>query len=531
MALWLREVKLNLSEPESRLPEICAAQLGLEAARLIDFRIVRRAVDARRKSNILRVYTVEFKLADEQHFLLDQQHNPHLARAPESARLSPVRLGQPHRSLVVGMGPCGLFAAKRLAEAGAQVTLIERGPAVEQRVRQVEHFWQTGELNENGNVQFGEGGAGTFSDGKLTTRINHPHLRHILESFVAFGAPPDILIDSRPHIGTDRLREVLINFRRALQELAVDMRFETCLTDLQVHQGRLVGGILDGRDVMPCQSLVLAPGHSARATYRMLEAAGVQLESKDFAMGLRVEHPAELINRIQYGRQTSTDLPTADYALRCQDPLLERGVYSFCMCPGGEVINASSEADGLVVNGMSRAARQGKWSNSAIVVAVSPVDWNNQRGPLGGMYFQQHWERKAFLAGGGRFYAPAQNLMAFMQQGRGRLSSSCRPGIVEAELDQILPAPVVVGLRRALPQFDRKMHGFLTSEAVLIGVETRTSAPLRILRDACGESRSHAGLFPAGEGAGYAGGIMSSALDGIKVADQIIQKISDGSFQ
>jgi len=529
MALWLREVKLNLSVDESLLSEVCASLLGIDAVLLIDFKVIRRAIDARRKSSIFRVYTVEFKLVDEQQLLHDQQHNKHLTKAPKLEKSVPDQIRSPHRALVVGMGPCGLFAAKRLAEAGAQVTLIESGRPVEKRVRDVERFWLTGKLDESSNVQFGEGGAGTFSDGKLTTRINHPRLRHILESFVAFGAPESILVDAKPHIGTDRLREVLIRFRRALLDLGVDLRFETCLTGFEVHQGRVVGGVIDGKDVLSCQSLILAPGHSSRATYRMLEECGVSLESKSFAMGLRIEHPTELINQIQYGRQPSVLLPTADYALRYNDPIVGRGVYSFCMCPGGEVVNASSEQEGLVVNGMSRAARSGERSNSAIVVAVHPADWDESRGPLAGMFYQQHWEQKAFQAGGGYFYAPAQNLMAFLHKGGGGLHSSCRPGVVEAELDRILPAQVVSGLRRALPQFDRKMRGFLSNEAVLVGVETRTSAPLRILRDACGESPSHAGLFPAGEGAGYAGGIMSSALDGINIADQVIKawRLSD----
>ena len=529
MALWLHDVKLDLTEDESRLPEVCADLLGMDSNQLLDFKIVRRALDARRKSRIVRVYTVEFRVDDEPQLLHDQQGNSHLAQAPAPVKTAPVRLRMPHRVLVVGMGPCGLFAARRLATAGAQVTLIERGSPVERRVRHVDHFWQTGQLDENSNVQFGEGGAGTFSDGKLTTRINHPLLRHILESFVAFGAPESLLVDARPHIGTDRLREIMIRFRRGLQALGVDLRFETCLSALQLHRGRVVGGLCSSGEVLPCESLVLAPGHSARDTYRMLDELGVCLEPKGFAMGVRVEHPAELINQIQYGRQPAPVLPTADYALRYHDPEIDRGVYSFCMCPGGEVINASSERDGLVINGMSRAARSGDRSNSALVVAVSPNDWQPRGGALAGMLFQQRWERKAFQAAGRRFLAPAQNLMAFLQVGSGGLTSSCRPGVIEAELDQVLPAQVVSGLRRALPQFDRKMRGFISNEAVLIGVETRTSAPLRITRDAGGESRSHAGLFPAGEGAGYAGGIMSSALDGINIADQIIRKVSDGS--
>lgn len=530
MALWLREVKLDLTEEESALPGVCADLLGLDPEQFLNFRILRRAIDARSKSRIRRIYTVEFCLADETRLLCEHEHNAHLRPAPDPVEVPSGRVCGAHKVLIVGMGPCGLFAAKRLAEAGARVTLIEQGRPVEKRVGDVERFWTTGELDTRSNVQFGEGGAGTFSDGKLTTRINHPRLQSILESFVEFGAPPDILVDARPHVGTDRLREVLIRFRRRLEQLGVDLRFETCLTGLEVSRGQIVAGQVNRTESLACHSLLLAPGHSSRTTYRMLQACGVGLEAKSFAIGLRVEHPAELINRAQYGSQPHARLPSADYALRFTDPYTGRGVYSFCMCPGGEVVNASSEEGGLVVNGMSRSARAGDRSNSALVVAVHPGDWDPTAGPLGGMDYQQYWERQAWQAVGGRYNAPAQNLMAFMGKEGGPVSSSCRPTVVEARLDRLLPEVVVSGLRNALLKFDRQIRGFLTSEAVLVGVETRTSAPLRIVRGENGESLTHGGLFPAGEGAGYAGGIMSSALDGLSAAERIIQKTHDRSI-
>lgn len=519
MALLLRDLNLNVSANEELLPLEVARQLGVEVELLKNFRIVRRSIDARKKSRIRKIYTVEFSFADEAS-LLQKCSNARLEKSPGAPELMLPKVKADHHALVVGTGPAGLFAAKRLVESGVRVTLVDRGRSLEKRVKDVENFWKSGQFDPVSNVQFGEGGAGTFSDGKLTTRLNHPQRLSVLEALVACGAPEDILIEARPHVGTDRLRKVVVNFRNHLISLGVDVRFETCLTDIEIHQGRVVAGVFNGRDLIPCDSLVLAPGHSARDTYHMLDRNSVQLDAKGFAVGVRVEHPAELINQIQYG-DFANQLPAADYALRYNDVDAGRGVYSFCMCPGGEVINAASEADGLVVNGMSRMARTGKYSNSALVVTVTPEDWGKTT--LGGMHFQQQWERRAFAAAGAGFMAPAQNMMAFAGQGNGAVTSSCRPGVVETELREVLPDFVYHGLRNALPHFNRKMKGFMTSEAVLIGVETRTSAPLRITRNELGESVSHSGLFPAGEGAGYAGGIVSAALDGLRAADQVVQ--------
>jgi len=525
MALWLRDLKLEADADEALLVTKAAALLGLKPAALQGFRVIRRALDARRKGAAQWVYTVEFRVADEGALLQQQADNPALQQAPAAPELLLPRLQGDHRILVVGMGPAGLFAAKWLAEAGARVTLVERGRALAARIQDVERFWAEGRLDPVSNVQFGEGGAGTFSDGKLTTRVNHVWIRHILETLVEFGAQPEILVEARPHIGTDRLRKVLVRFRQHLESLGSELRFESRLTDLEFDgQGRVVAGIINDSERLPCDGLVLAPGHSARDTYRMLAAHAVALEPKGFAMGVRVEHPAELINRMQYGNGYSRSLPTADYGLRYNDKGTGRGTYSFCMCPGGEVINAASEPGGLVVNGMSHAARSADRSNSALVVTVNPADWP-EPGPLGGMLYQEHWERLAYAAGGGDFHAPAQNLLDFAGRGRGPVNSSCRPSVVAAELSRVLPPFVVAGIRAALPQFERQMRGFVTADAVLIGVETRTSAPVRILRDDRGESISHPGLFPTGEGAGYAGGIMSSALDGLRIADQILQRL------
>lgn len=526
MALWLRDIPLEWGESEALLPVRIARLLGVAPQEVSQVRVLRRAIDARRKPHLRRVYTVEFSVSGEARLLQRHAANPHLQAATPAESL-PVRcLAAPYRVLVVGMGPAGLFAAHRLAQCGARVTLIERGRPVAERVRDVERFWSLGELDPESNVQFGEGGAGTFSDGKLSTRLNHPWLRQVLATLVAFGAPEEILIEARPHIGTDRLRLLLTRFRAGLQQLGVEIRYQARLTDLEVGDGRITAGIVNEREHLACEALVLAPGHSARDTYRMLAERGVALEPKSFAVGVRVEHPRELIDRIQYGAKRPHDVPAADYVLRYNDPDTGRGVYSFCMCPGGEVINAASSPGEVVVNGMSRAARSAPWSNSALVVTVQPGDWPDG-GVLGGMAWQQELERRAFAVSGS-YRAPAQNLLAFAGLGSGPLQSSCRPEVVETDLDALLPVAVSSGIRRALPHFDRQLRGFLSREAVLVGVETRTSAPLRIVRDGNGESVSHPGLYPAGEGAGYAGGIMSAALDGLRTAEQIVQQVEEG---
>jgi len=521
MPLLLRDIPLDISTDEDTLRAEVARLIGIEAVRIKDLKVVRRSIDARKKSRIRRIYTVEFSCDDESGLLKEAT-----CKGLEDAKAIPAvilpRVKKKHHVLVVGMGPAGLFAAKSLVESGVQVTLVDRGRPIEQRIQDVEKFWSLGSLDPVSNVQFGEGGAGTFSDGKLTTRLKHPGRQAVLASLVEFGAPEEILVEARPHVGTDRLRKVVIRFRKYLISKGVDVRFESCLTGFDMQRNKVTGGVFDESHLVRCDALILAPGHSARDTYTMLDRSGVLLEPKGFAIGVRAEHPASLINSIQYGR-FANQLPAADYALRYNEDDTGRGVYSFCMCPGGEVINAASEQDGLVVNGMSRTSRSGKYSNSALVVSVRPEDWGGTK--LGGMHFQQHWERRAFSLAGKNFLAPAQNLMSFCGLGNGSVTCSCRPGAVEAELREVLPDFVYHGLKRALPYFDRKMRGFVTGEAVLIGVETRTSAPLRITRDESGASVSHVGLYPAGEGAGYAGGIMSAALDGLRSAGMVIQSI------
>lgn len=530
MTLRLRDIALDLDQEETQLPRHVERQLQLPVGAVQRLEIVRRAIDARRKRAVQRIYTVRFTVADEEALL--RRHGTAGRLERESAPVPPPLLlltGRP-RVLVVGMGPAGLLAAHSLVQAGAQVTLIDRGDPVEERVHRVNGFWNGEPLDPESNVQFGEGGAGTFSDGKLTTRVRNPWAQQVLRLLVDCGAPESILYDAKPHVGTDRLRLVLIRLRQKLQAAGVVFSYRARLDALLVQRGRVVGGRLaDGRE-LPCDALLLAPGHSARDTYDVLHRQGVALEAKPLAIGLRVEHPAARINQIQYGVATYPRLPAAEYALTYNDAASGRGIYSFCMCPGGEVVLSSSEPEGIVVNGMSRLARSGELSNSALVVAVRPDDFGSPH-PLAGVAFQRHWEQQAFAAVGRVYRAPAQNLLAFLGRGGGAVRSSCRPAVVETDLAQTLPPFVVRLLREALPQFDKKMRGFVSSEATLVGVETRTSAPVRILRGEDGQSVSHPGLFPAGEGAGYAGGIMSAALDGIRAAESICRISSLGSVK
>jgi uncharacterized protein len=514
---------------EEELLDHLQRRLCLGRDEITDWRVVRKGLDARKKSSIRFVYTIEFSVRDEERcserFSLDRDILP---VAVEPQRPFP-RLASDSKIIIVGMGPAGLFAAIRLSAYGLRPTLIERGRPVEERVRHVEAFWRSGSLNPESNVQFGEGGAGTFSDGKLTTRIRDENLRYVLETFVRFGAPTDILMLAKPHIGTDRLRRVVRGMRRELIAHGCEVLFSRKLTDFTSRNDRVSAVELDGRDEIPCDFLVLATGHSARDTYELLVRRGIRLEQKPFAVGVRVEHPQELINRIQYGVPFHPRLPQAEYALTFTDPETGRSVYSFCMCPGGVVMAAASEEGCLVTNGMSSYRRDTPYANSALVVAVGGRDFRGNHA-LAGVEFQKIWEQKAFSVGGSAYKAPAQNLLDFVEgNGLRGLCSSYRPGVVETDLTQVLPREIAQALKAGIRGFDRKMRGFLTQEATLTGVETRTSSPVRVVRGDDLQSVSLKGLFPAGEGAGYAGGIMSAAIDGIRVADRIARELSENT--
>ncbi len=480
-------------------------------------RIYKKSLDARRKNDIHYVYSIVFDIES----LENAQLNKDVRVVDEHYSFEIYKVQSKPRVLVVGSGPCGLFASLVLCKSGADVTLIERGSSVEQRKHKIEKFWNTGILDPNCNIQFGEGGAGTFSDGKLTTRIGSPFEKFVLETFVRCGAPGDILYDSKPHIGTDYLGECVKNLRNKIIDLGGRVLFDTCLTDITFKDGRVIGATLNNSTYYECESIVLAIGHSSRDTYRMLCEKNVKMEQKAFAAGVRVEHSREFINAVQYGNRASMGLlPTADYRLTYNGE--DRSVYSFCMCPGGVVVNASSEDECLVVNGMSEHSRMADNSNSALVVTVRPDDFEDDS-PLAGVNFQQKYESAAYKAARGK--GPVQLSRDFL---RDRVSCSfdeVKPSFTGktqfVDLRECLPEFICSTLKEGLLSFENKIKGFAEGSGILTGVEMRTSAPLRIIRDENFESVSHKGLYPAGEGAGYAGGIMSAAIDGIKIALQI----------
>lgn len=523
MPFIYRNLLLTPQDDEEKIPSILAAKLSVPLIQLHDIRIIRKGIDARKKPHIKLVYTISFS-ADKS-LLQSLNADPALEwqEETETSALPPIHSYK--HIVIVGSGPAGLFAALRLAEYGLKATVIERGEPVEQRALSVQRFWKEGVLDPESNVQFGEGGAGTFSDGKLTCRSKDPLVPWVLEKLVSFGAQPDVRYLAKPHIGTDRLRRVISALRRELLDKEFTIRFSCRMTDISIKDGQVAAVTLNGIEEIPCDHLILATGHSARDTFELLERLKVPLQRKPFAMGLRVEHPQELINRIQYGPCKQPNLPAADYAVAWNSSSTGRSAYSFCMCPGGVVVGGASEAGGVVTNGMSGQLRNSPYANSALVVNVREDDFEGS-GPLAGIRLQRMWERRAFELGGGGYLAPAQNMLDFLNfKGKGAVRTSYRPGVCEAELDSVLPAFVIDTLREGIVDFGRKLKGFVTGDATLIGIESRTSSPVRVLRDSRFESIAVKGLYPAGEGAGYAGGIMSSAVDGIKIADSIAGRL------
>jgi hypothetical protein len=523
MPFIYRNISLTPSDREETLPALLAGKLSVPLESLQNIRIIRKGIDARKKSHIKLVYTLSFTAGENVRLLIGA--DPALEWHEEKTTPAPAPIQSQKRIVIVGSGPAGLFTALRLAEYGLTATIIERGEPVELRALSVQRFWKDGVLDPESNVQFGEGGAGTFSDGKLTCRSKDQLVPWVLEQLVSFGAQPEVRYLAKPHIGTDRLRTVISAIRRYLLEKDFTVRFDCRMTDLNIKNGNIVSVTLNGSEEISCDHLILATGHSARDTFEMLERLNVPLARKPFAMGLRVEHPQELINRIQYGNGQQLNLPAADYAVAWNNPSSGRSAYSFCMCPGGVVVGGASEAGGVVTNGMSGQFRNSPYANSALVVNVREEDFDGP-GPLAGVRLQRQWEQRAFETGGGGYIAPAQNLLGFLRlPGKGAAKTSYRPGICEAELDTVLPSFIIETLREGIADFGRKLRGFVTAEATLIGIESRTSSPVRILRDSSFESTGVKGLYPAGEGAGYAGGIMSSAVDGIKIADAIAARL------
>jgi hypothetical protein len=528
----IQDIPLPFDHEPDALAKAAANKLGVSLEELGPIRLVRKSIDARKKHRILAVYCVDVETADEQQVLKRCAGDPHIAAAPQTSfRVPHFSTSDGRPPVIVGAGPCGLFAALLLAQAGAKPILIERGKEVKARLRDVQTFWRDGILNPESNVPFGEGGAGTFSDGKLTTQIKDKHHRvqKILLELVAAGAPEEILYDARPHIGSDRLVTVVKTLRNKILSLGGQVRFETKLTDIVVRDGRIVGVIVNDGEVIDTMTLILAPGHSARDTFEMLLGRGVCMEAKPFSIGVRIEHPQSLIDQAQYGRFAGhPQLGAADYKL-VHHARSGRSAYTFCMCPGGQVIAASNEPGGIVTNGMSRYARSEANANSALLVGVTPADFGAS-GPLAGIAFQRQWEQKAFVLGGGGYVAPAQRVEDFLA-GRpsltmGRVAASYRPAVKPADVSACLPDFVAITLREAILEMDKKLKGFAFPDAVLTAVESRSSCPLRMVRDESMQSLSIKGLYPAGEGAGYAGGIISAAVDGLKAAEAICKNVS-----
>ena len=555
LRLRVNDIRVSLLK-EKTLKECAADKLGIKHDALRKVQVLHRAVDARRKNNIGLLYhvTVEADLPEPlvQKIIKRPGISIFVPAQPEAPQLGEVPMTE--RPIIIGAGPAGLTAALELAKYGYRPLILERGRKLEKRIADVDRFWRAGIFDPVSNVQFGMGGAGTFSDGKLTTRVNDPVMADILQAFVKAGAPKEILTEHKPHVGTDKLRIMVQGLASEIERWGGEIRCETQVTDFLLKEGRLAGLLLDDGTVLPTETVVLACGHSARDTYKALASKGIGMEAKAFAIGVRIEHPQALIDKAQYGDFAGHPrLGVADYALVYHTEDRKRAAYSFCMCPGGQVVAAASEMGGVVVNGMSLYQRDSGIANSALAVNVTPEDFGTE--PLAGVAFQRKYEKLAFMAGGNNYKAPAQSVQSFLQgakptlrdaqesleefamkykegeQPMGKLQRpfsgampSYRPGVKPAALESVLPVYVTDTLKQGIRYFGRRIQGFDGPFGILTGVETRTSAPLRVVRGPDYQSVTHAGLYPCGEGCGYAGGIMSAALDGYRVARAIMKR-------
>jgi uncharacterized protein len=530
--LRLTELKLRLDHAEDEIKAAVLRRLNLKPQDLVSYCVHRRAVDARKRSAIALTYTLDIAVRNEAALLKRFARDRNVAPTPdESYRLkarAPQQLAL--RPVVIGTGPCGLLAGLVLAQMGFRPLILERGKVVRERTKDTWGLWRRSVLNPESNVQFGEGGAGTFSDGKLYSQIKDPHHygRKVLTEFVKAGAPPEILTVAKPHIGTFRLVTIVEQIRASVEALGGEYRFESKVADIDIDvkadgSRQVRGVVLNDGTRIAADHVVLAIGHSARDTFEMLFDRGVAIEAKPFSIGVRIEHPQSLIDRCRWGERAGHPLlGAADYKL-VHHSSNGRSVYSFCMCPGGTVVAAASEPGRVVTNGMSQYSRNERNANAGIVVGITPADYPGH--PLAGVAFQRHFEELAFVAGGGTYAAPAQRVGDFLagkeSTALGEVVPSYRPGVRPTDLALCLPDFAVEAIREALPAFDRQIKGFALADAVLTGVETRTSSPIRIRRDDSYQSVNTRGLYPAGEGAGFAGGILSAGVDGIRVAEAV----------
>ena len=519
----VRQIKVSILEnTENEIKKKLINKLKVKDSEILSYKIKKQSLDARDKNDILYCYELDVFLKNEQEVLKRNHSNDILETTDDTYTFEITGTKKmKHRPIVVGSGPAGLFAAYLLAENGYSPIVLERGEKVEDRIKTVEHFWETGKLNPNSNVQFGEGGAGTFSDGKLNTLVKNTKNRNykVFETFVSCGAPKEIMYENKPHIGTDLLRTVVINLRNKIIELGGEFRYNTCFTNFKTENDELVEIEINHQETIPCDNLVLAIGHSARDTFEMLYHNHLKMMPKSFAVGVRIEHPQDLINESQYGIKSKNLLPPASYKLT-YTTTKNRGVYSFCMCPGGYVVNASSEEGLLAVNGMSNYKRESENANSAIVVTVTPEDFGNH--PLDGLKYQRVLEEKAYKLGQGKI--PIQLWKDYKENKISTTFQKVNPifkgNYMFANLNEIFEDEINESLKEGIESFGNKIKGYTMDGAILAGVESRTSSPVRIERDENGLSNIR-GIYPCGEGAGYAGGITTAAMDGIKVAEMI----------